>query len=123
MKSPLDGLYHRFLGLPPEAAKLWVGQLNLYYSAHAQKAATEDRYGKVPLFSSVLFEEGDVIEVEVKDGRVIKAVLRVPYDDHRDLVFAILRPDGVAAYVKTVWFNLASDAHKTLRRELYRRPQ
>lgn len=114
-----NGLYHREIGLPPGAANLWAGVLSLEYSQHAQRAAREDRYGRLELYPEIEFEPSDVVEIELQEGEAVKAVLRIPLEDGRDMVFAILRPEAGRARVKTVWCNLGSDAHKTLDRSKY----
>lgn len=117
-----DGLYHRNLGLPAGAASLWDGVLDLQYSAHAQAESRGDRYGKLPLFPSVEFEAGDVVEVQVEAGRPVKAVLRVPLDDSRDLVYVLSRPVSGRSFVRTVWCNRANDNHRTLDSSKYVKP-
>lgn len=114
-----DGLYHRDLGLPAGCAPLWAGMLDLSYGHHAQSESSLDRYGKLPLFPAVEFEAGDVVEVQIANGEPVKAVLRVPLDDSKDLVYVLLRPVAGRAFVKTVWFNEARDSHRTLDRSKY----
>jgi hypothetical protein len=114
-----DGLYHRDIGLPAGMAALWQGMLDLSYGHHAQSESSLDRYGKLPTFPAVEFEAGDVVEIEVRAGEAVKAVLRVPLDDSRDLVYVLLRPVAGRSFVKTVWFNEARDSHRTLDRSKY----
>jgi len=121
-----NGTYHRQLG-PLPGRHLWAGEIQLAYSEHALNAAAGDRYGKIPLFSFVEFESGDVVEVTCEGGVPVKAVLRVPFDSNnaytdRDLVYVLTVPRGGSAVVKTVWFNLRRDAHHTLDRTKYIRP-
>lgn len=121
--SPMkDGLYHKQLGLPPGVAALWAGDIGLQYGRHAQSEASLDRYGKLPLFPAVEFEAGDVVEIEVRQGEPVKAVLRVPLDDKKDLVYALSLPVRGEAFVRTVWFNDANDSHRTLDRSKYVKP-
>ncbi|MCA1800400.1 MAG: hypothetical protein LC650_03825 [Actinobacteria bacterium] len=102
-----DGLYHTDVHLPFTLS--WAAMLN--YSRHARNEASRDRYGALSLPRTLSTTEADVIEVEVKDGKPYKAVLRKPHDEKRDLVIVVLLD---RAFVKTVWCNLRTDAHKTL---------
>jgi len=119
----LDGTYNVALGLPAGAAAPWVGVLRLQYSQHAAQEARSDRYGKLELFPEVEFEAGDVVEVLVEQGRAVKAVVRFPMEDGRDLVFVLNRPEAGQAVVRTVWANQGSDKHRSLNRAAYRLPQ
>lgn len=114
-----NGTYHRQLG-PLPGKGMWHGILRLVYSEHAIRAASEDRHGSLPLFSSVEFDAAlDVVEVTMENGLPVKAVLRIPLDDKLDLVYVILRPEGGVALVKTIWGNLASDGHRILDKSKY----
>jgi len=114
-----NGTYHRQLG-PLPGKGMWHGNLVLVYSEHAIKAASEDRYGPLPLFSSVEFDANlDAVEVTFENGEPVKAVLRIPLDDKLDLIYVVLRPAGGVALVKTIWGNLASDGHRTLDKSKY----
>lgn len=117
-----DGTYHRDLGLPGELAPRWAGHFRLVYSEHAKHAALTDRLGRIPIFDDGEFEAQDVVEVSVRDGEPYKAVLRCPCSDYLDLIFVLENPSQGACVVRTVWFNLASDTHKTLDRSKYQRP-
>lgn len=125
-----DGLYHKEIGFPPGALLPWVmGDLELIYSEHAKQAADNDRYGAVPRLDIAGFAEHEVIEVEIRGGHAVKAVLRIPCDGRPglDMILVLLAPvqgtgEFPQAFVKTVWFNLRNDKHKTLRRELYKKP-
>lgn len=116
-----DGRYHKELGLPAGSASLWAGRLQLRYGHHAQSEADVDRYGRAELFTEGDFEAADVVEVEVVQGQPVKAVLRFPYDDHKDLVMVLQRPEHGVSFVRTVWFNRANDNHKSLDRSKYNR--
>ena len=117
-----DGLYHKNLGLPRGAAVLWAGCLKLQYSRHAQNESNRDRYGAVPLYPEVEFESADVVEIEIRQGQPVKAVLRFPLDDSKlDIVYVLTCPEHGQAFVRTVWFNQAQDTHRTLDASKYRR--
>jgi hypothetical protein len=104
-----DGLYNVALGLPVLNFK-GLGPIRLIYSRHAQQAALNDRYGHINLPTVLNPMHAELIEVEMSGGAPVKAVFRLPLDDRRDICLVVL-PSGL---VKTVWVNLASDAHKTL---------
>jgi hypothetical protein len=116
-----DGRYHKLLGLPAGAAALWAGKLNLRWGHHAQKEADIDRYGKVEQFDSGEFEASDIVEVTMEAGQPVQGVARYPYSDNLDLVMVLGKPEADVAFVKTVWFNQASDNHKSLDRSKYNR--
>lgn len=86
-------------------------------TSHALKAAASDRYGKLDIPAAVTFRGSDVVEAEVNSGKVTKLVVRVSYDATRDAIYVFGLENGV--FLKTVWFNLKTDRHATLRRELY----
>lgn len=111
-------LYHKEVYLPSAIASLGKRTICPRVTRHAEQAAMTDRYGRINIPSSVTFSGADVVEAEVSEGRVVKLVLRVPYDETRDLVLAVGFDKG-ASFIKTVWFNLNSDTHKTLKRHLY----
>lgn len=119
----MSALYHKEIGLPSGAAKPFVGSLHLAFGHHARQAANSDRYGRIELPQNLQVDESSIVEVEVDGGVAVKAVVRVQFDAQRDLVVVVNRPDVRGAFVRTVWFNLRSDAHKSLRRHLYRQPK
>jgi hypothetical protein len=108
-------------GLPAGAAEGLVGRIKLQYGLHAFRASRDDRYGRADLPDEIEPQAGDVVEVEVANGNPVKAVIRYPYDDVLDLVLVVI-PGAFNYFVKTVWFNAASDNHRTLRLAPYSRP-
>jgi antitoxin component of MazEF toxin-antitoxin module len=110
-------LFHRDVGFPKNV-QMMTGVLNLRYSQHALRAAREDRYGIMELPETLDVTNGKPVEIEVEDGRVVKSVYRASYDDEIDMVI-VVQPDG---FVKTVWFNMKTDKHKTLDRSKYTKP-
>lgn len=120
-----NGLYHKEIGLLPWMVEPWCSRdLELVYSEHAKQAADNDRYGSVPRLDIAAFAQHEVIEVEFQDGDPVKAVLRIPCDNRPglDMILVLLAPElSGKALVKTVWFNLHSDKHATLRRHLYQK--
>jgi len=109
-------LFHREVFMPPKI--LALGELNVAVvsTAHAIKAAAEDRYGRIDIPSRVIFSGKNIIEAEVEDKKLTKVLIRLPYDDKRDLLMALSVPEF---RVKTVWFNLKSDIHCTLDKSKY----
>lgn len=123
-------LYHpevfmpKWFTMPTERA-------TLRYSHHALSALNNDRYGAIPQFESLPLCRFNLVELGVvkpkvnqlgmpaRPARVSKIVVRGHFDSTRDIVF-VLVPTGEGNYnVKTCWFNLRTDTHKTLRRERY----
>lgn len=91
----------------------------LVASLHAQRAASDDRYGGFDIPTSFDPVTWTVIEIEVLNGALHKVVARKPLDPTRDIVMAFLIREKL---IKTVWVNLASDTHKTLDKSLYSQP-
>lgn len=119
-----DGLYHVKLGLPSGAVGAFLGVFSIQLSDHARRACQNDRYGVIDLVSGDNFEVcvADVVEIEIQAGAPVKAVVRAPYDDKRDIVLTLNPPQNGQSFVRTVWFNLKSDAHRTLDRSKYIKP-
>lgn len=103
-------LYHRDVYLPAPARSLSFAVM-LRYSRHARDAAASDRYGSLPLPVALDTRHADLVEAEVVNGQVVKALYRMPLDARRDLCIVVHPADG---FVRTVWANLRSDAHRTL---------
>ncbi len=114
-------LYHAEIRLP-EGCHLPQHRVNLAWTHHARKAAHEDRYGDIPIFTTLPLSQFNVIEVETDhNGEVVKWLLRGRFDAERDVVFALIPEHFDTWTVKTVWYNLRSDAHQTLDRSRYAR--
>lgn len=109
-------LYHHDVYLP-EGYEQPIFEGRLRYGPHARNAAITDRYGPIALPPWFSAANGRLIEVEFDDelNKVIKQVWRQPLDETRDLVLVI----GLGGFVKTVWANLRSDAHRTLNKSRY----
>lgn len=114
----MNALYHTEIFLPSPIRALATRTIAPRITRHAEMAAAGDRYGKLNIPCTLTFSGADVVEAEVESGRVVKLVLRLPYDATRDAVYAVGFDNG-AAFIKTVWFNLKSDKHKTLDRSRY----
>ena len=113
----METLYHPDVFIPGWFTKP-TGRAVLRYTKHARQAARTDRYGEVPLFESVNLDNLDLVEIGAENGQVTKLVLRGGYDTTRDHVLVLVPEDGVYI-VKTVWYNLRTDKHRTLRRDRY----
>lgn len=61
-------------------------------------------------------------EVEALDGKVLKYVVRVPYDEQRDISIVILREKNTSEspLIKTAWLNFKDDSHCTLNYTKYK---
>lgn len=118
-----NGLYNvGAYGLPAGAVDRFAAPVvSLEYGNHAFRESREDRYGIADLPGSIEIAPEDVVEVLVENFQPAKAVVRFPYDDRMDLVLVVI-PRGEKLFVKTVWFNLASDNHRTLRLAPYSKP-
>lgn len=102
-------VYNEATGLPQKYAA--VPQCRLQYSRHAQEESLSDRYGRAGLPERVPAGYR-VVEAVVVGEEVLKQVVRGRLDQERDLVLVVLPRTG---RVKTVWINLCSDNHATLK--------
>lgn len=117
----MNGLYHKDIGFPKVALPTGIFHLK-EYSNHALRAAKDDRYGEAKTLPKLLnMAVCDLVEIEVEDAEVVKAVVRFPYSLDLDLVIVFM-PTHPLNKVKTVWFNKKSDKHKTLQHWKYDKP-
>ena len=117
----MNFLFHKEIGLPKTISAFIGKPFKLEYTYHAKMACLNDRYGVIdkPPFH-ILIKKENIIEVEtLSNFQIEKIVVRQDYDKDYDLVLALVFEDGMAR-VKTVWKNVKSDGHATLRRELYK---
>jgi len=115
-------LYHTEIGFPRNFQPP-KGTHKLQYSRHALEATLDDRYGKIPVLNQINVDKLQLVELGVQDRRVSKLVYRGRLDQERDMVVVVIpKPNGQPWFVKTVWINLQSDAHKTLNRARYTDP-
>jgi hypothetical protein len=112
-------LYHYITGLP-KGFNGNVGTVPLQYTAHANAAARNDRYGLVTLPRVIDTKQAQVIEVGLDSGRVSKIVYRVKYSQTLDLVLVVV-PYSATFIVKTVWLNSKADQHETLDVQKYKK--
>ena len=104
-------LWHKELRLPPGFIAP-EGKVELEYTEHAIHASANDRYGEIRQFKTLNLARFDVVEVETRDGLVIKVVVRGAYNERHDVVLALI--PGEVFTVKTVWLNSKFDSHSTL---------
>jgi hypothetical protein len=110
-----ETLYHVEIGLP----KGFVAPVHVIrpvYGRHAQRAATNDRYGTMSLPTMLCLGTGKVIEVGIVGRRISKILFRFKYDDTLDMCIVLIPGSWFA---KTVWFNERADSHRTLDRTRY----
>lgn len=107
-------LYHRDIGFPCTVI-LPRGVFRLRYTQHALRECNRDRYGAFEPPDTLDVTAGTPIEIELCNGRVVKAVYRAQFDDEFDVVL-VINPDGL---VRTAWLNRRDDHHRTLDRAKY----
>lgn len=117
-----ETLYHREIGFPDDLdmPRGFTPVMDLRYGPHANEQALEDKYGKIRLPHRVDIRKGDIFEIGTRGNTVTKLAVRFSYDDTRDIIL-IINPDNGS--VRTVWFNLKSDKHRTLDRSKYADPK
>lgn len=108
-------LYHVEIGLPASFVAP-TGVIHPVYSRHAQRAASDDRYGNIDLPEMLPLHLGRVVEVGYINGRCSKILFRFRYDDSLDMCVVLIPGTW---FVKTVWFNERGDLHGTLDRTRY----
>lgn len=109
-------LYHPEVFMP-EWFEMPTERVQLLYTKHALYACSNDRYGAIPVFKTIPLDKFELVELGVVNEKVSKIVVRGHFDSTRDIVFALI--PGVAYKVKTCWYNLRTDKHKTLNTERY----
>lgn len=109
-------LFHREVHMPEALLNQIVGkEIKFSFSYHARSECRNDRYGFIIPPTSVKIEAAKVVELESTDGKVSKVTYRQALDGNRDIVLVFM-PNG---FVKTLWVNLSSDKHYTLKREIF----
>jgi hypothetical protein len=107
-------LYHKDIGFPPFFT-CPDARINLIYTNHAKQASDSRNIRRL---GSITLSRFQVIEIEVRDNRVVKMVVRGSYDATNDICLVITLEKG-KWIVKTVWLNAVSDLHNTLDRSKY----
>lgn len=114
-------LYHDEVYMPRNNRPL--GHVRVSWSRHARKAATDDRYGHIPMPHILDLSGFRLVELAQEDGKDTKYVLRGSLDNERDVVYVLrwnVGSRGIRNYcVVTVWVNLNSDKHRTLDHSKY----
>ena len=102
-----DGLYNEQVYMP----KLNIRDVDvqLRYTYHAIEQA--DCKGIENLPDYINLSGSTIVEMEVRNGKVMKVLARQAYDFKSDITFVILVRDMT---VKTVWLNGKDDTHRTL---------
>lgn len=117
MKKLKDGLYHKDVYMPKfDRPDRWF---HVNYTRHAQEACLTDRYGEIEPFEFINLAQGEIVEIEIENRKIIKLVIRFEYDDELDIVMVIV-PQTLN--VKTVWLNERNDNHNTLNESRYIKP-
>lgn len=124
MQTTTDrSLYHYTIGLPANYRHP-MAVVRVEWTKHAERAAADDRYGKIHLVKSVDLRRFHTVEVE-KDGRgvVTKILVRGPFDNEHDVCYALVPRAGKPWVIKTVWKNAITDKHSLKNsRHRYTRP-
>lgn len=84
--------------------------ITLHPTKHAIQAAQTDRYGRIEIPEYISTEGVQLVEIEMKDDRIMKVVLRKSYSAEFDVVFVVV-DHGI---LLTCWLNCKSDTHRTL---------
>lgn len=119
-------LYHKTLFMP-DSVNFYCGpRYRLHYTRHAQLECLHDKLGvidKPP--KNITFSREQVIEIAVEKSPshafISKIVVRVPYENTRDLILVVF-PEGTRAdlmHVGTCWTNADHDDHATLDKSKY----
>jgi hypothetical protein len=109
-------LYHADIVLPAGFVAP-TARVELAWTAHADSARKDDRYGEIPRFKTATLGRLQVIEVGMSGKRIDKILFRGRLDDTRDVCMVLI--PGKRWTVKTVWQNLRTDTHHTLDRSKY----
>ncbi len=107
-------LYHSNVHLPKRIrATVPKYTVPVAYTQHAKSAAQTDRYGRLTLPDRIDLASAQLVECEHYDRKgLVKAVIRVQYNDTLDIVLVMI--PGRPWLVKTVWANERGDNHRTL---------
>lgn len=122
--GPPELKYHKDIGFPEDLVmpRGFRPVMRLQYGPHSRKEAMAEKYGNLNLPDVIDVRNFTTIEVGVDaDGKTVnKLVLRASYDKEKDIIIVVMPATG---FVKTVWANLKSDAHSTLKRGNYLDPK
>lgn len=115
-------LYHSSVFMPKRVKHLAHRRIvNMVYSNHAIKAASEDKYGPLFLPLRVTISPENMVEAEVYSYGLEKIVVRIPQTEKVDLCIAMKPLEDGKWLAKTVWGNEPGDNHATLDWRKYER--
>lgn len=125
-----NGLFHNTLGFPAGATAPWLGVITLQHTGHslAQTHRPECRRWvkggviDIPEGERLEIDEACIVEVEVRNGQPVKALVRLEYDENSDVCFALCAPENGKARCKTLWTLNCRDHHRTLDLSKYIKP-
>jgi len=125
-----DGLFHKSMGFPSGAYLPWIGTVQIFHTRHSLARCLRPECQKWVKGSVVNISDGEtleidkdcIVEIEVKNGEPVKALVRMQYDDDSDVCFALLAPVRGVATCKTLWTLNARDHHRTLDMSKYTKP-
>lgn len=113
-------LFNKAVFMPSikENYKSFLGS-EIVWSYHAKDRALTKNIDINKIPSKLKFRNHDVIEIEVDKSLVLKKiVVRMHYDEQRDMVVVLYTGVGVLK-LATVWLNHKDDKHDTLDVSLY----
>lgn len=114
-------VYHRNLGFP-DTLKIPNSLFNLEYTNHAQERTI--LYNLKLLPKIVRINKDNVYEIETRNNkRCRKVLIRIKYDNEKDMVLVLQILRKKLARVVTLWINDNKDDHKTINIEKYTIPQ
>jgi subtilisin-like proprotein convertase family protein len=113
-------LYHREVYLPNNILNALEGEFKIIYGIHAIKQARV-KYGLrgQDLPSSAQTTIANIIEVEIIGNRIVKIVVRLPFDNRDDICVPLIPQSPGELFAKTMWLNSRSDRHRTLDKAKY----
>jgi hypothetical protein len=115
-------LYHKDIFIPASVLNFDFGGLfRLVYTRHAMKECLQDKLGQIGRPPCLIdISKATIIEAEVTDEiEVTKLVIRLSYDNTRDIILVLRNFFDGAATVITLWTNSIKDTHNTLDRSKY----
>lgn len=128
-------IYHKDLGFP-NTLHIPDFQVHLEYSHHAQERTKRKKlnqdgsesdtmlYDLNLLPKMVRISKENIFEIETKNNKRCKKVLiRIKYDNKRDMILVLQILHKKLAKVVTLWLNARKDNHKTINMEKYTIPQ
>jgi hypothetical protein len=125
-----NGLFHASLGFPVGAITPWLGAISIQHTRHSTARCLRPECRKwvkggvinIPDGDLVEIDEACFVEVEIRDDKPVKALVRLQYDDNSDVCFALLAPESGKAICKTLWTLNCNDHHRTLDLSKYTKP-